>query len=172
MLGAMEVLIRPASEQDDAALRAIDTATWSSDVSPAPPPPPDKSFFGPDNPPENVLVAVIDGVVAGYIKVVPASSLESHRHVHEVRGLAVDPAFRRRGVARRLMDAAADEAVKRGARALKLRVLAPNTSARALYESCGFKIEGVLRQEFWLDGRYVDDVIMALDLSSALAPRP
>jgi ribosomal protein S18 acetylase RimI-like enzyme len=166
MLVAVEVLIRSASVEDDGALRAIDTATWSSDVSPAPPPPPDRSFFGSDNQPENVLVAVVDGVVAGYVRVVPASSLESNRHVHEVRGLAVDSAYRRRGVARRLMDAAADEAVKRGARVLKLRVLAPNTSARTLYESCGFKVEGVLRREFLLDGRYVDDVLMALELAS------
>jgi RimJ/RimL family protein N-acetyltransferase len=40
-------------------------------------------------------------------------------------------------------------------------VLGPNAAARALYESCGFTVEGVLREEFLLDGQYVDDVLMA-----------
>ena len=33
------------------------------------------------------------------------------------------------------------------------------------YERCGFVVEGVLRGEFHLDGEYVDDVLMALDLT-------
>jgi hypothetical protein len=41
-----------------------------------------------------------------------------------------------------------------------------------LYESCGFRVEGVLREEFRIEGRYVDDVLMALDLlSSACGPQ-
>ena len=38
---------------------------------------------------------------------------------------------------------------------------AMNDRARRLYESCGFQIEGVLRDEFHLGGQYVDDVLMA-----------
>jgi RimJ/RimL family protein N-acetyltransferase len=45
-----------------------------------------------------------------------------------------------------------------------IRALGPNLPARALYESCGFATEGILRELFFLDGHYVDDVIMALDL--------
>ena len=56
------------------------------------------------------------------------------------------------------------EAASRGARRLTLRVLGPNAVARGLYEACGFTVEGVLREEFLLDGRYVDDVLMALEL--------
>jgi RimJ/RimL family protein N-acetyltransferase len=67
-------------------------------------------------------------------------------------------------VARRLLDAAAEEAGRRGATKLGLRVLGGNTSARALYESAGFAVEGVLRAEFRLDGRFVDDVLMARPL--------
>ena len=39
-----------------------------------------------------------------------------------------------------------------------------NDSARALYASAGFVVEGVLRDESWLDGRSVDDVLMARPL--------
>jgi hypothetical protein len=50
-----------------------------------------------------------------------------------------------------------------------LRVLGHNVGARRLYERCGFVPEGVLRGEFLLEGRYVDDVLMACDL---VAPVP
>jgi ribosomal protein S18 acetylase RimI-like enzyme len=162
----VEVTIRPASEQDDAALRAIDQATWSWDVSPAPRPPPDRSFFRPGVRPQDVLVAVIENAVAGYVRLVPATGLDSSRHVLSITGLAVDPARHREGIGRLLLAAAAQEASVRGARRLTLRVLAPNVAARALYESCGFEVEGCLRKEFLLDGRYVDDVLMALDLET------
>ena len=40
-------------------------------------------------------------------------------------------------------------------------MLATNAKARALYASCGFTVEGVLRQEFRLDGHDVDDLLLA-----------
>jgi len=46
-----------------------------------------------------------------------------------------------------------------------LRVLAHNEAAVRLYEQAGFVVEGVLRSEFFLDDVYVDDLLMALDLS-------
>ena len=52
-----------------------------------------------------------------------------------------------------------------------LRVLGPNATARALYERAGFVVEGVLREEFHLDGRYVDDVLMARDLTPSEGAR-
>ena len=42
-----------------------------------------------------------------------------------------------------------------------LRVLGENDAARRLYERAGYEVEGVLRGEFHLDGRDVDDVLMA-----------
>ena len=65
-----------------------------------------------------------------------------------------------------LVEAAVEEARDRGARKLTLRVLGGNTRARQLYDGCGFIVEGILRAEFFLDGRYVDDVLMARDLVS------
>jgi ribosomal protein S18 acetylase RimI-like enzyme len=157
--------IRPAREEDEAALRALDAATWSPDVTPGPRPPSDKRFFSAERGPRDVLVAVVDDEVAGYVRLGPVTELESNLHVLEIKGLAVDPAHHRRGLGRGLLVAAAQEASTRGVRRLTLRVLAPNAAARSLYESCGFEVEGVLREEFRLDGRYVDDVLMALALA-------
>ena len=94
-----------------------------------------------------------------------STPLAATDHVVMVTGIAVSPAFQRRGVGRALIDAAAAEARRRGARRLTLRVLAPNENARRLYESAGFAVEGIQRGEFFLEGEYVDDVLMALGLT-------
>lgn len=56
----------------------------------------------------------------------------------EILTLAVAPAARRRGLGRRLTDAAADLAVARGATRLFLEVAEDNAPARALYAAAGF----------------------------------
>jgi ribosomal protein S18 acetylase RimI-like enzyme len=127
-------------------------------VAPAPLWPEDVDFFEKD-PPEDVLVAELDGEVVGYVKLRRPTALSAHRHVLQVGGLAVDPAVQRRGVGRVLVVAAIEEA-----RRLTLHVLATNHGARALYAHCGFAVEGVRRGEFLLEGEYVDDVLMAVAL--------
>jgi ribosomal protein S18 acetylase RimI-like enzyme len=101
----------------------------------------------------------------GYVAVGRPTGLESNQHVADIRGLAVAPDHQGRGLGRALVEAGLALARERGARKVRLRVLGPNTAARALYESCGFVVEGILRDEFLLGGRYVDDVMMARDLS-------
>ncbi len=112
-----------------------------------------------------MLVALVDGEVGGYVKLGRATELAASDHVVHVDGLAVAGPCRRRGVGRALVDAAAAEARARGARRLTLRVLGHNDAARRLYESAGFVVEGIQRGEFLLEGAYVDDVLMALDLT-------
>jgi ribosomal protein S18 acetylase RimI-like enzyme len=153
--------IRPATAADDTALHRLDVVTWSPDVSPAPRPPAARPFFRAGDRPGDVLVAEVDGAVTGYVKLGATTELESNRHVFAIWGLAVDPAYQGRGLGRALLDAAAREAAARGARRLTLRVHGPNAAARALYAACGFTEEGVLRGEFHLAGRDVDDVLMA-----------
>ncbi len=123
-------------------------------------------FFRPGRQPGDILVATVDGEVTGYVKLGLSLPLESARHALEIQGLAVDPAHERRGIGRQLVMAAVSEAANRGARRLALRVLGDNAAARALYESCGFVVEGVVREAFLLDGRYVDDVLMVMFLTA------
>ena len=80
--------------------------------------------------------------------------------MRQIRGLAVAEEARGRGAGRALVRAAVDEARRRGARRITLRVLGHNTAARALYEAEGFVVEGILPEEFLLDGAYVGDVFM------------
>jgi ribosomal protein S18 acetylase RimI-like enzyme len=155
--------IRPAREADDAVLLEIDFATWTQIVSPAPVPTRENRtrFFDDRTDRENYLVAEDGGEVLGYVLVHQNIPLESHAHVLGINGLAVAPTAQGRGVGRALIEAAVEEASRRGATKVQLRVLGENAGARRLYERCGFVVEGVLRGEFKLDGRLVDDVLMA-----------
>jgi len=157
--------IRKARPEDDSILGQVDAATWTADVSPAPAPAVGTAFFSERTRPNDVLVADVDGVVVGYAKLSQSIALPSHDHVLTLNGLAVDPRRQREGAGRRLVVAAIEEAQGRGALKLSLRVLGTNTSARLLYEACGFVVEGILRAEFLLSGRYVDDVLMARQLA-------
>lgn len=45
---------------------------------------------------------------------------------------------------------------------IKLNVFSFNQRAIKSYEKCGFKMEGVLRQEVFKDGKYYDDIVMGI----------
>ena len=45
---------------------------------------------------------------------------------------------------------------------IKLQVFAFNERAIKSYKKCGFRVEGVLRQEIYRDGKYHDDIVMGL----------
>jgi ribosomal protein S18 acetylase RimI-like enzyme len=154
-------VIRPARPADEPILRRLDRSTWSTIHSPAPMPAPDHPFEL-----DGVLVAELADGIVGYVKLGQPLPIEASRHVIEIKGLTVSPAHRRRGVGRALMQAAIRAATEAGARRLTLRVLSHNQDARSLYTACGFEVEGVLRDYFRLDGRYVDDVLMALALTA------
>src|SRR5215218_1754793 len=81
--GGVQVTVRPASRADDAALLAIDVATWSPDTSPGPPPASRGAFFCLGLEPGDVLVAEAEGDVAGYAALGPATRLQSNSHVLE-----------------------------------------------------------------------------------------
>ncbi len=154
------ITTRVAREADAEALTGIDEQTWDSGGSPSPKPDPMPPFFSKRDP-GDVLVAEVDGVVAGYAGLGDNAPIPAHAHVIEINGLGVDPALSGRGVGAAVLEAAVAEARRRGARKVTLRVLGHNGPARRLYARCGFVEEGVLRDEFFLDGRYVDDILMA-----------
>ncbi|MEG8275898.1 GNAT family N-acetyltransferase [Streptomyces sp. AHA2] len=156
-----EVRVRVAVPEDEAELALLDRRAWSPLHAVTPEPrPPYPPFFGERHPPRDCLVAEDDGRLAGYTHLGFPTPLASNRHVLQIQGLAVAEEARGRGAGRALVRAAVAEARRRGARRLTLRVLGHNTPARKLYESEGFTVEGVLPEEFLLDGRYVDDVFM------------
>ena len=69
-----------------------------------------------------------------------------------INSLAVDVDWRRRGVARQLLDRVMREAVAAGARGATLEVRQSNQPARCLYEGLGFTVEAV-RRDYYQDPR-------------------
>lgn len=161
--------LRDARDDDVDELVQIDAATWSPDVTPAPEGRADAARWRATITADQAIVAEVDGVVVGSVVLGQTIPLATHAHVLEIRGLAVAPEHQGRGIARALVAAACERAEQCGARKLSLRVMATNPSAQRLYESCGFRVEGVLRGEFLIDGALVDDVLMARDLAPAAA---
>lgn len=179
------VSVRPARSADEEALGELDRSTWSTLHAVVPRPrPPYEPFFDERHRPEDFLVAEAATMagsgseaepeaesgagrtrIAGYIRLVPPTPLACNGHVRQIQGLAVASWARGAGVGRTLLRAACAEARRQGANRITLRVLGHNTPARALYASEGFAVEGVLSGEFFLHGRYVDDVLMGRSLA-------
>ena len=166
---AAGIRVREARASDDARLTALEAVAWSpqsgfpSVIRRAGP-----GFFGATSPPGAHLVAVRNHAVAGYIRLGPSTPLPENGHVVLVQGLAVDPGMRRHGVATALLEAAERRARDRGARKLSLHVLSTNPGAMRLYARLGFGQEGVLRAEFLIEGRYVDDILLTKHLGGPL----
>ena len=92
---------------------------------------------GLDNRLDSYLVYEELGAVLGYCV------LRTLADEGEIQRIAVDPAFRRQGIARKLMESMAAVARMKGAREVALEVRESNVSARKLYEYYGFRQEAV-----------------------------
>ncbi|GAA2144406.1 GNAT family N-acetyltransferase [Kitasatospora kazusensis] len=162
---AETVTIRTARAADERPLAVLDRAAWSwlSDVVPQPPE--DAQVFDERCPPGQFLVAEAGPLILGYIRQAAPTPLASNSHVRQIRGLAVSPGARGRGIGRSLVEAACEQARAEGIRRMTLRVLAHNAPARRLYGRCGFQVDGVSPEEFRINGAYVDDVWMSRRLN-------
>ncbi|RBM06338.1 ribosomal protein S18-alanine N-acetyltransferase [Novacetimonas cocois] len=109
-----------------------------------------------------VVMTVADGAQ------VPAGFLMA-RHVvdeAEILTLAVDPAFRRRGMARTLLSWLRHVAASHGVARLFLEVGTHNAAAIALYQGAGFRTVGQ-RRRYYPDGS--DALVMACDIAPSVA---
>ena len=80
----------------------------------------------------------------------------------DITNVAILPAFRRRGLARQLLSVLADTAKAKGVTRLQLEVRQSNISARSLYESLGFTVDGKRKRYYRRPEE--DAVLMSLSL--------
>jgi RimJ/RimL family protein N-acetyltransferase len=85
-------------------------------------------------------------------------------HAGTLWGVFVGPAFRGTGVGSRLVRACVDWAREKPLAVVRLGVSAGNDAAVRCYERCGFVPYGVEPMTVKWDGRYYDELLMALRL--------
>ena len=83
-------------------------------------------------------------------------------HKSLIWGVFVDPAYRRTGIGRRLMESAIERAKASGAELVQLTVGAQNPRAQTLYLSLGFVVYGREPRGMRIDGEYFDEELMVL----------
>lgn len=108
----------------------------------------------PVNPPKSLFIAEIGGEVAGSVYVVPAASGNG---TAQLRMLYTEPAFRGRGVGKRLVDEAIRFARASGYDRLILWTQDCLGSARRIYQGAGFTLESEERHHSFgvdLNGQY------------------
>lgn len=155
-----EIWTRLSEMRDAGALMEIDTLVWDVCNTPA-----ERVIWDSREqylqgcPPGNQIVAGMGNRICGYLGFKSPTSLPSNGHVYELN-IAVHPDYQGCGIGHKLMDAVKVVAAERGIRKLSLRVLASNAGAVAFYQSCGFIEQGRLVDEFYLNGQYVDDILM------------
>jgi RimJ/RimL family protein N-acetyltransferase len=114
------------------------------------------------------LVAEADGRVIGGANLL-RGRWEKNGHTAEL-GVAILAPYRGIGLGELLLRACLEWAREVGIRKVRLGVFASNERAIALYRKVGFREEGRLRREVVLDGRPVDEVLMALWLDGSDGP--
>lgn len=109
-----------------------------------------------ENPCTHLNVSLLDGKVVGYsVHMVLFEDAELYN-------IATDSNHRRRGVGKKLLQNVIDNTQKRGGEELHLEVRYSNLSARALYESHGFQIEG--KRKNYYQKPIEDAILMGLSV--------
>ncbi|QTM98928.1 GNAT family N-acetyltransferase [Sediminibacillus dalangtanensis] len=151
--------IRPSLHKDSQQLMQLNNLIWNVENTPHPHKWESLAAYEERCPPGSQYVAVIDESVAGFIRYRSPIPLDSNRHVWELV-IGVHPDFQGQKVGSTLLRFVEKEAKKQGIHKLCLRVLATNLSAIHFYERNGYVEQGRLVDEFFLEGKYVDDLMM------------
>jgi RimJ/RimL family protein N-acetyltransferase len=106
------------------------------------------------------LLALVEDEVVGFCDILP-NSAQGFTHVGRL-GLGVRFEWRRQGIGRRLLGACLSLARDAGIEKVELEVFSDNVAATRLYDSFGFRQEGLKVRGRKLEGRYQDVLLMAL----------
>jgi L-amino acid N-acyltransferase YncA len=116
--------------------------------------------------PEHRWVAEVDGWVAGWAAITPASTRPAYRGVGET-SVYVGDGFRGRGVGKTLIHRQVNAADAAGLWTLQTSVFPENRASVALHHSAGFRTLGIRERIGQLDGVWRDTVL--LERRSAVA---
>ena len=131
--------VRPAGPCDADAVLALMEGLTRPAVADDPEPQREVVMAHLEHEDAQVFVAELDGEVAGAVSLWIQPRLNWTTPQAWIPDLYVDPAFRRRGAARALLDACVDEARRRGCHRLVLESGHHRAEAHQLYEGYGFE---------------------------------
>ena len=114
-----------------------------------------------------VLGTFVDGRLVGTVGFFRYQGTKI-RHKGRIWGVHVDPAFRRQGIAKAMIEAALTKVRKaHHVRQVSLTVATAQVAAMALYDAAGFKIFGVEPQSLRVGEQYIDEQHRVLMLDNA-----
>jgi ribosomal protein S18 acetylase RimI-like enzyme len=106
------------------------------------------------------FVALMDDSVVGWCDI---SSFDRPVFAHAgILGMGIIAPHRDKGIGKALMNKTLEKARAIGLTRIELEVREENDRAIKLYEKCGFAVEGIKRNATCIDGKYSNDLIMAL----------
>lgn len=111
-----------------------------------------------------VLIAEVDGAIAGYGSYGAWRSKWGYRHTVEDSVYVVDR-FQRQGIGRALVERLIMHARNSGMHAMIADIEAGNRASILLHESLGFRREGTIREVGTKYGRWLDLAVLRLPLS-------
>jgi len=102
----------------------------------------------------------VKGIFAGYIEI-HHLNIEHHEHKGEI-GYAIHPDFRGQGLATKAVKVLTKYAFeKHSLKRIDAWGRANNKASARVLEKVGYKLEGVLRKNKCVDGKYLDDFVYA-----------
>jgi len=109
------------------------------------------------------IVADVDGEVIGNLEIF-FSRHPLTFHAADISTVVVNPRFRRKGIATKMIESALKIAKERKIEIVKIDVEAKNTPAVKLYTKVGFKEYGRLERGLIRNGEYDDLILLKKDL--------
>jgi|HigsolmetaGSP12D_1036236.scaffolds.fasta_scaffold00398_15 ribosomal protein S18 acetylase RimI-like enzyme len=162
-----EIIIRPSVETDFPTLIELNHVIWNETNTPATIHFDSVTDYGNHCPPGSQFVAVIENRVAGYVGYKNPTGLPANSHVLEI-DIGVHPDFQKQSVGKKLIDYIAAWGEKNGYLKMSIRVLETNPNAITFYKTNGFLEQGRLIDEFYINGQFIDDLLMYKELRSFL----
>ena len=160
----MSAIIRPAVRNDLPAIAAIHNraiaetaASWLWD--PIPHAERERWFLAQGEADRPVLVAVLDGAVAGWASYGPFRAYHGYRDTME-HSVYLDPACHRRGIGRALLTRLLKAAQERGVHVMVAAIALPNPPSVGLHRALGFADVGVMPEVGLKFGQYRDLCLM------------
>ena len=106
-----------------------------------------------------LFVAEVDDELIGFITASRGTANRVKHRAHIVVGIRKK--FHGRGIGTKFFQELDSWALKQAVHRLELTVMTHNVGAIALYEKCGFNVEGIKKDSMCVDGEYVDEFYMS-----------